>query len=235
MGALDFAGGTVVHIAAGLAGLACCLVLGKRHGYPKHVDAPEQHGADAPRGRPAVVRLVRLQRRQRPRAAPAWPVSAFAATQAAAAAAGLGWMLVEWMHKGKPTALGLASGHRRRAGRGHAGERVRLRRGAALCIGLIAGGRLLRRGRAEERARVRRLARRLRRPRRRRVPRGGPDRRVLLRVGQPPSADGPFAYTGPPRTLRSNSRKEARTASRSPRRRRPRPRPREDVRRRRRN
>ena len=36
--------------------------------------------------------------------------SAFAATQAAAAAAGLGWMLVEWIHKGKPTALGLASG-----------------------------------------------------------------------------------------------------------------------------
>src|SRR5437879_10826965 len=34
-GALDFAGGTVVHIAAGMAGLACCLVLGKRHGYPK--------------------------------------------------------------------------------------------------------------------------------------------------------------------------------------------------------
>ena len=60
--------------------------------------------------------------------------SAFAATQAAAAAAGLGWMLVEWLHKGKPTALGLASGHRRRAGRGHAGERVRLhvgRRGAS--------------------------------------------------------------------------------------------------------
>jgi Amt family ammonium transporter len=40
MGALDFAGGTVVHIAAGMAGLAACLVLGKRHGYPHQVAHP---------------------------------------------------------------------------------------------------------------------------------------------------------------------------------------------------
>ncbi|MBP3954218.1 ammonium transporter [Gemmata sp. G18] len=109
MGALDFAGGTVVHIAAGMAGLACCLVLGKRAGYPKQIAHPNSmvltllgagllwfgwfgfNGGSSVRGDSLAG-------------------SAFAATQAAAAAAGLGWMLVEWLHKGKPTALGLASG-----------------------------------------------------------------------------------------------------------------------------
>jgi ammonium transporter len=109
LGALDFAGGTVVHIAAGMAGLACCLVLRKRHGYPEQVAHPNSmvltllgagllwfgwfgfNGGSALNGT-------------------ALAVSAFAATQAAAAAAGLGWVLVEWLHKGKPTALGLASG-----------------------------------------------------------------------------------------------------------------------------
>jgi ammonium transporter len=109
MGALDFAGGTVVHIAAGMAGLACCLVLGKRAGYPKMVAHPNS----------MVLTLLG--------AGLLWfgwfgfnggsalnssslAGSAFVATQAAAAAAGLGWMLVEWIHKGKPTGLGLASG-----------------------------------------------------------------------------------------------------------------------------
>jgi ammonia channel protein AmtB len=108
-GALDFAGGTVVHIAAGMAGLACCLVLRRRDGYPKMVVHPNG----------MVLTLLG--------AGLLWfgwfgfnggsglnssglAGSAFAATQAAAAAAGLGWMLVEWLHKGKPTALGLASG-----------------------------------------------------------------------------------------------------------------------------
>lgn len=109
MGALDFAGGTVVHIAAGMAGLACCLVLRRRDGYPKSVTHPNS----------MVLTLLG--------AGLLWfgwfgfnggsalnsaglAGSAFAATQAAAAAAGLGWMLIEWLHKGKPTALGLASG-----------------------------------------------------------------------------------------------------------------------------
>jgi ammonium transporter len=109
MGALDFAGGTVVHIAAGMAGLACALVLRRRDGYPKTVTHPNS----------MVLTLLG--------AGLLWfgwfgfnggsalnstglAGSAFAATQAAAAAAGLGWMLIEWLHKGKPTALGLASG-----------------------------------------------------------------------------------------------------------------------------
>jgi ammonia channel protein AmtB len=109
MGALDFAGGTVVHIAAGFAGLAACLVLGKRHGYPQQVAHPNSmvltllgagllwfgwfgfNGGSAGNATPLAV-------------------SAFAATQIAAAAAGLAWLVIEWIHKGKPTALGLASG-----------------------------------------------------------------------------------------------------------------------------
>ena len=109
MGALDFAGGTVVHIAAGAAALACILVLRKRTGYPEQPVQPNS----------LVLTLLG--------AGLLWfgwfgfnggsaggsgtlATSAFASTQAAAAAAGLSWMLVELLHKGKATALGLASG-----------------------------------------------------------------------------------------------------------------------------
>jgi ammonium transporter, Amt family len=108
-GALDFAGGTVVHIAAGLSALAAILVLRKRIGYPQHAMHPNS----------MVLTLTG--------AGMLWfgwfgfnggsaggsgtlAGSAFAATQVAAAAAGLSWMLAEWLHRGKPTALGLASG-----------------------------------------------------------------------------------------------------------------------------
>ena len=108
-GALDFAGGTVVHIAAGFAGLACSLALRKRIGFPSHVVRPNSmvltllgagllwFGWCGFNGGSAVASNFLA-------------TSAFAATQAAAAAAGLSWMLVEYLHKGKPTALGLASG-----------------------------------------------------------------------------------------------------------------------------
>jgi ammonium transporter, Amt family len=109
LGALDFAGGTVVHISAGFAGLACICVLRKRTGYPEHAMHPNS----------MVLTLVG--------AGLLWfgwfgfnggsalnssdlATTAFSATQAAAAAAGLTWALVEWIFKGKPTALGLASG-----------------------------------------------------------------------------------------------------------------------------
>ncbi len=109
LGALDFAGGTVVHIAAGLSSLAAILVLRKRLGYPEHAIHPNS----------MVLTLLG--------AGLLWfgwfgfnggsglgsgtlAVSAFTATQAAAAAAGLSWLLAEWLHRGKPTALGLASG-----------------------------------------------------------------------------------------------------------------------------
>jgi len=109
MGALDFAGGTVVHIAAGTAGLACAFVLPKRLGYPGHTIQPNS----------MVLTLIGAGllwvgwfgfNGGSSLTADALGSSAFAATQAAAAAAGFSWILVEWMLKGKPTALGLASG-----------------------------------------------------------------------------------------------------------------------------
>ena len=99
----------MVHIAAGFSALAAILLLRKRVGYPEHAMHPNSMvltltgagllwfgwfgfngGSGLASGELAVC--------------------AFAATQAAAAAAGLSWMLVEWLHRGKPTALGLASG-----------------------------------------------------------------------------------------------------------------------------
>lgn len=113
-GALDFAGGTVVHISAGFAALACILVLRKRVGYPEHPIHPSSmvltllgagllwFGWFGFNGGSALSSGVS--------GTAALACSAFAATQAAAAAAGLSWMLAEWLHKGKPTALGWASG-----------------------------------------------------------------------------------------------------------------------------
>jgi Amt family ammonium transporter len=108
-GVLDFAGGTVVHINAGIAGLACALVLGKRVGYGKEPMAPHNltltligasllwvgwfgfnaGSAVASDGRAGM---------------------AMAVTQIATAAAALAWMFAEWMAKGKPSVLGIASG-----------------------------------------------------------------------------------------------------------------------------
>ena len=109
MGALDFAGGTVVHIAAGAAALACILVLRKRSGYPEQPVQPNS----------LVLTLLGAGllwfgwfgfNGGSAGASGTLATSAFAATQAAAAAAGLSWMLVELLHKGKATALGLDSG-----------------------------------------------------------------------------------------------------------------------------
>ena len=108
-GVLDFAGGTVVHINAGIAGLVACIVLGKRKGYPTTPMAPHNLGytligaamlwigwfgfnagsAAAANGTAGMAMLV---------------------TQIATAAAALGWMFAEWITHGKPSALGIASG-----------------------------------------------------------------------------------------------------------------------------
>jgi Amt family ammonium transporter len=108
-GVLDYAGGTVVHINAGVAGLASCLVLGKRLGYGREAMAPHNltltlvgasllwvgwfgfnaGSATAADGRAGMAML---------------------ATQMATGAAALGWMFAEWFSKGKPSVLGIASG-----------------------------------------------------------------------------------------------------------------------------
>ncbi len=109
MGVLDFAGGTVVHINAGIAGLMCALVLGKRVGYGSDNMAPynlsyavigasllwvgwfgfNAGSAVAANGRAGMAMTV---------------------TQIATAAAALGWMFAEWITKGKPSVLGAISG-----------------------------------------------------------------------------------------------------------------------------
>jgi len=108
-GVLDFAGGTVVHINAGIAGLVCALVLGKRLGYGKEAMAPHNltltligasllwvgwfgfnaGSAVAADGRAGMAMVV---------------------TQLATAVAALAWMFTEWIAKGKPSVLGIASG-----------------------------------------------------------------------------------------------------------------------------
>ncbi|HXU67367.1 MAG TPA: ammonium transporter [Casimicrobiaceae bacterium] len=108
-GVLDFAGGTVVHINAGIAGLVCALVLGKRLGYGREAMAPHNltltligasllwvgwfgfnaGSAVASNGRAGMAMFV---------------------TQFATAVAALAWMFTEWIAKGKPSVLGIASG-----------------------------------------------------------------------------------------------------------------------------
>ncbi|WP_239451702.1 ammonium transporter [Elioraea rosea] len=108
-GVLDFAGGTVVHINAGVAGLVAAIVLGKRKGYGAENMAPFNLGlavigasllwvgwfgfnagsAAGANGRAGMAMLV---------------------TQVATAAAALGWMFAEWISRGKPTVLGIISG-----------------------------------------------------------------------------------------------------------------------------
>jgi len=61
--AIDFAGGTVVHMSSGWSALILCLILGQRLGFGKDDDGPAQHGALYGRHRHALGGLVRLQRR----------------------------------------------------------------------------------------------------------------------------------------------------------------------------
>jgi Amt family ammonium transporter len=108
-GAIDFAGGTVVHINAGVAGLVGAIVIGRRIGYAKEPMPPHSLtmtmigasllwvgwfgfncGSNLEAGATAILAMM----------------NTFVAT----AAAGLAWMLAEWMVKGKPSLLGLASG-----------------------------------------------------------------------------------------------------------------------------
>ncbi len=109
MGALDFAGGTVVHINAGIAGFVGCLFLGKRIGYPHDIEPPHSitmtmigasllwvgwFGFNAG----SNLELTGMA------------ALAFVNTMVATAAAALGWMFTEWVFKGKPSLLGMVSG-----------------------------------------------------------------------------------------------------------------------------
>ena len=108
-GALDFAGGTVVHINAGIAGLVGCLLLGKRVGFGKEHMPP--HSLTMTMIGAALLWVgwfgfnvgSNLEINQ-------FAGQVFINTFIATAAAALSWMIVEWIAKGKPSALGLVSG-----------------------------------------------------------------------------------------------------------------------------
>lgn len=109
LGALDFAGGTVVHISSGVSALAAALVIGKRLGYGSEPMPPHNL--------PLTVLGASLLwvgwfgfNAGSALTAGALATSAFVVTNTAAAAAVLSWLCAEWIAKGKPTALGAASG-----------------------------------------------------------------------------------------------------------------------------
>ncbi|MDJ0984906.1 MAG: ammonium transporter [Desulfobacterales bacterium] len=109
MGALDFAGGTVVHINAGVAGLVLALVLGKRIGYGKEAMFPSSISFTAIGAALLWFGWFGFNAGSQ-LAADGLAGSAFLVTNTSAAMGALAWMFAEWMIDKKPTVLGLASG-----------------------------------------------------------------------------------------------------------------------------
>jgi Amt family ammonium transporter len=109
MGALDFAGGTVVHINAGVAGLVLALVLGKRIGYGKEAMFPSSIAFTALGAALLWFGWFGFNAGSQ-LAADGVAGSAFLVTNTSAAMGALTWMFAEWLVDKKPTVLGLASG-----------------------------------------------------------------------------------------------------------------------------
>src|SRR5207247_10518200 len=108
-GSLDFAGGTVVHINAGIAGLMCALVLGKRVGYGKEPMPPHNLALTVTGAALLWVGWFGFNAGSAV-AADGRAGMAMVVTQLATAVAALSWMFTEWLAKGKPSVLGIASG-----------------------------------------------------------------------------------------------------------------------------
>jgi len=109
MGVLDFAGGTVVHINAGIAGLMAALVMGKRKGYPTTAMPPNNLGYTMMGASMLWVGWFGFNAGSE-LAADGTAGMAMAVTQIATATAALAWMFAEWITHGKPSVLGIASG-----------------------------------------------------------------------------------------------------------------------------
>jgi ammonium transporter, Amt family len=107
--ALDFAGGTVVHISSGFSALVCALYLGKRIGYPRTPIPPHSLVISVIGACLLWVGWFGFNAGSAV-AAGKLASSAFVATHFGAAAAVLGWLIVEWMRQGKPTVLGGITG-----------------------------------------------------------------------------------------------------------------------------
>jgi len=109
LGALDFAGGLVVHISSGISALAAALVIGRRRGHAGELTPP--HNLTMTLTGAALLWFGWFGFNAGSAiASGALAVSAFTATHCAAAAATLSWLVVEWLQRGKPTVLGAASG-----------------------------------------------------------------------------------------------------------------------------
>ncbi|MGE4553075.1 MAG: ammonium transporter [Desulfovibrionaceae bacterium] len=109
MGALDFAGGAVVHMSSGAAALACAIFLGKRKGYGKEPFIP--HNLPMTLTGAGILWFGWFGfNAGSALAADAVAVNAFATTHMATGAALVTWIIAEWLHSGKPTTLGAASG-----------------------------------------------------------------------------------------------------------------------------
>jgi Amt family ammonium transporter len=109
LGALDFAGGTVVHINAGVAGLVCAIILGKRSGYGKTSMAPHSLVMSAIGAAMLWFGWFGFNAGSNLEAN-GYAVLAFANTMFATAVAGVAWFFAEWIFKGKPSLLGIISG-----------------------------------------------------------------------------------------------------------------------------
>lgn len=137
IGALDFAGGNVVHINAGVAGLVLSLVLGKRIGYEKEPMFPSSVALTALGAALLWFGWFGFNAGSA-LAADGIAASAFLVTNTAAAMGALGWMFAEWVYNKKPTVLGIASGVvAGLVGITPAAGFVNLQ--AALIIGVVAG------------------------------------------------------------------------------------------------
>lgn len=108
-GVLDFAGGTVVHINAGVAALVACIVLGKREGYPAKPMPPHNLTMTITGAGMLWVGWFGFNAGSQ-LAADGVAANAMLVTQLSTAAATLAWMAIEWMKHGKPSALGAVTG-----------------------------------------------------------------------------------------------------------------------------
>jgi len=109
LGALDFAGGTVVHLTAGASALLCAIMVGKRLKYPQ--ERPLPHNLTMTLTGAGILWFGWFGFNAGSALTSGWLASlAFLNTHLGAAGGALGWVLVEWKHRSKPTALGIASG-----------------------------------------------------------------------------------------------------------------------------
>jgi Amt family ammonium transporter len=109
LGVLDFAGGTVVHINAGIGGLMAAIVLGRRKGYPNTAMPPHNLGISVAGAAMLWVGWFGFNAGSE-LAADGVAGMAMAVTQIATAAAALAWMFAEWLVHGKPSVLGIITG-----------------------------------------------------------------------------------------------------------------------------